>query len=633
MLEKGNGSAPTVAHLLRLAHTLKGAARVVKQRDIADLSHAVEDALLPFKDAPTQARSIDALLGLLDGISKRLDALNQPPPPVPATRPAHHENAVNTVHADVSEMDSLLEGVSEVGVQLSIAKRSEAALDKARQLLGQLASQPDVAGVPMTAELTESIRQLLASTRRELASSLEQTGRELQQVRESVERLRLVPASTMFNTLERTARDAAVSLGKTVRFEARGGEVTLDGNMVSAVQSALMQAVRNSIAHGIAQTGSVALSVVRRGNTVSFICQDDGRGVDLEAVRHALLQRGVAALGLNEPELLKCLMESSISTAQQVTGVAGRGIGLDVVREVANRLRGTASLSNATGHGGAVLNLTVPVSLSSLDALVVGAGTQRLAIPLEAVRSTLKVEAVNVARANDRETVRVGVEVLPFFHMARAFGDGRPSGRGGPAVVIQAHSGARVVIGVDELFGTHNLVLRPLPPLTGIDLAVVGASLDADGNPQLMLDPEGLCALAAHASTSAGATTTVTPAPILIVDDSLTTRMLEQSILESAGYVVEQATNAEEGLAMARSRPYALFLVDVEMPGMDGFNFITHLRADSALRTVPAILVTSCNTPEYRARGEAVGAQAYIVKSEFNQSELLSRIRTLVGPR
>jgi two-component system chemotaxis sensor kinase CheA len=196
-------------------------------------------------------------------------------------------------------------------------------------------------------------------------------------------------------------------------------------------------------------------------------------------------------------------------------------------------------------------------------------------------------------------------------------------------VVIEG-ANALAAVGVERLRGTQNLILRPLPAFTPSDPIVAGASLDAEGHPQLVLDPQGLVEHVCRAGTALAATPSPR-APILVIDDSLTTRMLEQSILESAGYEVDLATSGEEGLERARSRRYALFLVDVEMPGMDGFTFIERTRGDPILRDIPAILVTSRASPEDRQRGQSVGARAYIVKGEFDQSELLDKIRLLAG--
>jgi two-component system chemotaxis sensor kinase CheA len=186
-------------------------------------------------------------------------------------------------------------------------------------------------------------------------------------------------------------------------------------------------------------------------------------------------------------------------------------------------------------------------------------------------------------------------------------------------------------IGVDRLLGTDNVVMRALPGFLGVDPVIAGTYLDAAGDPQLVLDPTGLIAAIGRGTPVARGTPTPVRAPVLVVDDSLTTRMLEQSILQSAGYTVDLAVSAEEALEKASARRYGLFIVDVEMPGIDGFGFVAAIRADPALRDIPAILVTSRNAPEDRRRGEQVGAQAYIVKGEFDQVLLLKTIRRLVA--
>ena len=173
--------------------------------------------------------------------------------------------------------------------------------------------------------------------------------------------------------------------------------------------------------------------------------------------------------------------------------------------------------------------------------------------------------------------------------------------------------------------------MRPMPPGVNADPVVAGASLDAEGNPQLVLDAAGLLAACEQFQSGAAEGDAPRRLPILVIDDSLTTRMLEQSILESAGYDVEIAVSAEQGLEKARQKRYGFFIVDVEMPGMDGFEFVTRTRADPVLGSVPAILVTSLGAPEHRQRGLEAGASAFIVKGEFDQTLLLDRIRSLLG--
>jgi two-component system chemotaxis sensor kinase CheA len=197
------------------------------------------------------------------------------------------------------------------------------------------------------------------------------------------------------------------------------------------------------------------------------------------------------------------------------------------------------------------------------------------------------------------------------------------------SVVIVSAAESIAAVGVSRLLGTSSIVARPLPDLVSASPIVSGTWLDAEGNPRLVLSPEGLVADAQHGRQRVRTVNERPRDPILVVDDSLTTRMLEQSILESAGYSVEVATSGEEALRMARDVSCLLFLVDVEMPGMDGFTFVEQTRADAMLRDTPAILVTSRAAPEDRQRGLDAGASAYITKGDFDQEVLLEHIRAL----
>jgi two-component system chemotaxis sensor kinase CheA len=253
-------------------------------------------------------------------------------------------------------------------------------------------------------------------------------------------------------------------------------------------------------------------------------------------------------------------------------------------------------------------------------------------MPLDTVRTCVRLlpEQATAAAATGR--MAHDGEAISFLPLARALYAGRavPEG-GGPAVaVIVDHDGDAVAVGVDRLAGTSTLVVRPLPDLAPAAPVIGGVSMDLDGNPRLVLDAQGLIGEASRFAGGAAAAEPARRLPILVVDDSLTTRMLERSILESAGYEVDLAASAEEGLDQARTREYGLFLTDIDMPGIDGFAFVAQTRADPALAGVPAILVSSRASAEDRQRGTAVGASAYVVKGEFNQEELLAHIRRLM---
>jgi two-component system chemotaxis sensor kinase CheA len=660
-LEKGPPSPALVPRLLRVAHTLKGAARVVRLQDVAEMAHALEDALAPLREStqPAEPRQVDTVLKLVDSIGARVKLLAPAmgDEPQAQTRPLSEE-PLQTVRADIAEMDLLLEGLSAASVQFGSMRRGLEMIERARHLadlLGEQLASPRTTGAgrsgdgpvpPKTRSLAEDLRVVVGRLEQTLVSGVEHVEREMGQVRDAAERLRLLPASVLFASLERTARDAAQALGKRVSFEARGGDVRLDAHVLGGIQGALIQAVRNAVAHGIepesARTsaakppaGRVALEVLRRGRRVVFQCQDDGRGIDVEAVRRVAQSKGLL-VGEAPPSpeaMIQLLLKGGVTTSGEVTEVSGRGIGLDVVREAAERLGGDLALRTEAGRG-TTLELIVPVSLSSLEALLVDCSGVAAAIPLDTVRRTQRVRAEEIVSTAEGRSMLFDGKAIPFMPLSRSLA---PEARPAPpharswSVVVADCGTALVALGVDRVLGARTVILRPLPLLAPAAPLVAGVWLDAEGNPQILIDPEGLRSNALHHEEAVTTPEAAPRLPVLVVDDSLTTRMLQQSILETAGYEVDIAVSGEEALDKARRQRYGIFIVDVEMPGMDGFAFVERTRADPTLREVPAILVTSRSAPEDFRRGKEVGAGAYITKSEFDQAHLLEMIRRLAG--
>jgi two-component system chemotaxis sensor kinase CheA len=661
-LERGERGKDLVGRVLRFAHTLKGASRVVKQPGIAELAHSIEDAFAPYRDGhgTIPQACTNQILGMLDRIAAKVASLDSPSAePKSETQGPVAEEFFETVRVEIEEMDTLLDGVSEASVQITALRREMATLERARLLAGKLLEhfalqhRTEANGTGWNATIAkarataEELRNHLERLKRNFAAGIDQVETEFAQVRDATNRLRLLPAATVFPPLERAVRDAAQSLDKEVRFESVGGTSRLDAHVLAALRGALPHVVRNAVAHGIEpqheraaagkpRQGRVELRVERRGNRVAFICTDDGRGIDLEAVRRAAVRGGLvaasdaASLGLEE--VVQIIMKGGVTTMSTVDEVSGRGIGLDVVRETATRLKGEVSVRSETGKGTS-LEICVPVSLSSLNALEVDAGGTIAALPLDAVRQTMRVADHDIANSAERDSIVYEGNVIPFLALARALRNKTMADskrQFWSAVILEASCGV-AAIGVDRLLGTASVVVRPLPSLTVAEPVVAGASLDAEGNPQLVLDPEGLVAAAFLGREPVVDGAPAKRASVLVIDDSLTTRMLEQSILESAGYEVDVATSGEEGIQKARGKQYGLFLVDVEMPGMDGFEFVSRTQADASLRAVPAILVTSRSAMEDRRRGEQVGARGYVIKGEFDQVYLLRLIREFMG--
>jgi two-component system chemotaxis sensor kinase CheA len=660
-LDQRAGPEP-VARLLRFAHTLKGAARVVRQKDIADRAHAFEEILVPHRtdEKALAADEMRELLRLNDEIASYVSALEKPaapgvtPHPEDAPRteqePEPEPVEATTHRTTTQDLDELLDAIGETNARMAPLRTGCATVERLHRSAVNLADQLRLgrAGTTAARAAAERLAGELGSAGRRFTDAVDQIERELDDVRAKAEGLRLVPVGSVFTAMRRAVRDAADGEGKRVRFVSRGAGIRMGAHLLGPVSGAFLHVVRNAVVHGIEPEdvrlaagkpaeGTITLEVERRGRHAVFRCADDGRGFDLEALRRTAEARGLLPAGGRPPdtdELLRLVLNGGISTSPSVTEVAGRGIGMDAVREVAVQLQGEVAVRTVPGRG-ATVELIFPLALLAMTGLIVEAGGIVATLPLDAVRACVRLSAEEAAAAASSGRLVHEDSAAPFLPLAEALyaGSTVPDSPGiGAAVVIKGDSGV-FAIGVDRLAGTSALVARPLPDLAPAAPVIGSVAVDADGNPRLVLDPLGLAAevLRSHLGGALTAAAAVAePLPILVVDDSLTTRMLERSILESAGYEVDLAASGEEGLEKAAARSYGLFLTDIDMPGIDGFTFVERTRADPRLAAVPAILVSSRASAADRDRGRAAGASAYIVKGEFDQEQLLENIRRLV---
>ncbi len=656
-LDKGAADKGRIVKLLRLAHTLKGAAHVVKQTSIAESAHAIEGILDPYRESegPIPEPSTSEVLGLLDQLAAKLKDL-APPTETEGTAmsPASSTgDRLETVRVEIQDVEELLSSVSEAAVQVAAIRDETGALKEIRRLASAVAEYFSVSNLRPNSEETLRVRAMaeqlpsrLGRIEQELVSAVERTERELLESQERTHRFRLLPVEIIFPSLGRALRDVAQAQGKQVELQTSGAEVRLDADVLAVLRDALLQLVRNAVAHGIEKPetravagkpslGKVEVRVERKGRRVVFLCRDDGAGIDVGAIRRAAVRKGaistveVESLGLKEA--INLILHGGVSTTRTVNTISGRGIGLDLVRDAVTRLKGAISV-DTTPRVGTTVELSVPVSLNSVNALLVESAGIGACIPLESVRQTLRIGRLDIARSGNGESIPYKKQAISFLPFSQALGR---SGQGNngcerKVAVVVASGDAMVAIGVEKLLGTRSILVHSLPTLAAAEPIIAGGSLDAVGNPLLVVDPAGLVQIAQRGQTGVAGADEAGHLPILVIDDSLTTRMVEQNVLESAGHQVELAKSAEEGLEMAHSHHYGLFLVDVEMPGMDGFEFLARVRQDPQLRGIPSILVTSRNSVEDRRRGDEAGARAYIAKGEFDQRSFLATVTELL---
>ncbi len=627
-LSGGELEAEAAQDMLRAAHTLKGASHVMGERKMAGLAHEFEDGVAAYRASPTEGGA-EKLLGLVDALSAELkgEAVVIAKVAEAAVEPFSMRRQ-GTVRVDRADVQRLQDGVVD----------NDLLVVQMRKLLGRLEGLEGTG----TAEMRRVER---AAVRAEMRDELDRLARGTREIYRVTSGMQLGSTEGLLLEAGRVVRATAAALGKDVVCVTRGEKERVETPVLDALSDALLHLVRNAVAHGVASAevrkrrgkpgaATVTVEVKRVGTEVVFKCEDDGEGIALEPIRRAAVARGEmsesAAAGAGEEELLRLLLRPGFSLSGGVDEVSGRGVGLDAVAEAAARVRGRVEIESTVGVG-TVFTITVPQAVFATAALDVMAGGRGYAIPVGSVEQTFRMEAHLTEQAGRTSTLLVGREIMSFAWLQDAFSGG--GNRDGGTCLVLAAGTRKMALGVERIVGLSEALVRPVGLFAGVSGVVAGTTLGTDGVPRVVVDCGGLMdAMEAGLRQVHVAKAEVTARlPILVVDDSLTTRMLEQSILEAEGYEVELATSAEMGLAMARKKRYGLFLVDVEMPGMDGYGFVATVTAEEGLRETPAILVTSLDSVESRERGRLAGAYSYIVKGEFNQKVYLDRIRSAVG--
>jgi two-component system chemotaxis sensor kinase CheA len=467
----------------------------------------------------------------------------------------------------------------------------------------------------------------------------------MDELRELAIDLHMLPVSTVFDAFPRAVRDLAAEYEKEIQFIVEGGEVKLDKKIIEEIGEPLLHLLRNAVAHGIEapeqreragkpRRGMIRMSAATRANHILITVQDDGSGMDVEALRAKAVERGLveaeAAERLTQQQALELAFAPGVSTTRMITDVSGRGMGMDVVRAVARRLNGTVSIASHSGTGCAV-TLELPLTLAIMHVILVRAAGYDMAMPSSFVRAIHTApEGGELPRtfAVDDKTLAV-VSLADLMELAAA--NGR-NGHRHRIVVIHA-AGESLGVAAEEILDEREVILRPLGPHLVKQTKVMAAALLAEGQVVPVLDVPGLVEAAKsyqRGPAPARAEPKARPA-ILLVEDSVITADLERSILEQAGYEVAIAADGVEALAKLAERSFNLIVADIEMPRMDGFELLERVRGASQHAGLPVVIVTARQSLEDKRRGLALGANAYITKGTFDQNVLVDTVGRLIG--
>jgi two-component system chemotaxis sensor kinase CheA len=659
-----------VESLFRAVHTLKGAARSVALRDVEAICQDLESALsrIKRKQSPMSRDLVGRLQESMDRVARLLAAGPSPTAPaaprlpeaatVVAGAPAASTltpspsppSAPGTVRVDMARLESLHARAEDfLAVKLSAEERVAEARGLAEAIARYREHLAGVKGNGLAADVLASearagaLLNHLLGDRRVVSLTVDA-------LLEEARRMRMMPAASVLDTFPRMLGELARTLGKEVELVSEGGELEVDRKVLEVIKDPLLHLVRNALDHGIElpdareaagkpRRGRIAVTFAPlEGRRVEVRVQDDGAGIDLAGVRAGAVRGRLLsaedAEALSEDAALNLIFSSGVSTSPVITDLSGHGLGMAIVRDRVERLGGEVRVETRAGEGTA-LRMVLPATVVTFRGLLVRAARHAFLLPMDSMVRALRLRASDVESVGGGSAIRWNGAAVPTATLAAILGLAEgpevAAPQGWRPCVVIASGQDRAALLVDEVVGEREVLLKEFqPPIVRVRHVVGGGVLGA-GQLALILRPGDLLR-ALHegvSPTRSPQAADEAALAILVVDDSITTRTMERNLLEAAGYSVHVAADGQEAWAALKSGSFDLVLSDVDMPRMNGFELTARIRADPGLAELPVILVTALESREEKERGIEVGANAYVIKSGFDQSALLEIIGRL----
>lgn len=654
-LEQEPGNSELLHELQRNAHTVKGSARMLGLDSIGGIAHRMEDLFKAIGEgrAVVTPAVIDLLLAASDMLGQLVGACERGDESAIDLTPlmqAFDRGALEQLPSAAlvaAEVPSGAAGIAAVPVPVESLDRMGryfGELELVRQRLAARLANFKHDRLP-TCPHGERVDAALLRFSEDLLD-LESL---LQDLAAQSRKLRMLPLHTVTDGFARIVRDLGRAHGKEVRVVVSGDELEIDRLVLDELRPTFIHLLTNAIAHGIEAPddriavgkpacGELRIAAQHEGETFSITLRDDGRGMNPALIRAAAVQRGILApdqaAELGDEESLYLTLRHGFTTQEQVGSISGRGVGLDVVATQIRKIKGKIFIASEPGSF-CEISLVLPRSLMSLEGVVVACGTERYVIPAAHVAEILSLSPLDFAQ-HDGALVYAVEPSLPIVNLANLFGlPPKPLALRQSAIVLR-HRERQLLCLVDAVIGSQSVVvLRLSQQFVSVKFAI-GATFLADGEPLLILNVQDMfaevrgeyCSLQ-QPGVSSLAAPGLQPKRILVVDDSVTSRNLEATILRAHGYLVATAENGAEALALIERERFALVVSDCEMPVMDGLTLTERLREQFPADTLPVVMVSSLGSEAELNRAFAVGVQGYLVKGDFDQDKFLAMVEQL----
>ncbi|MCL1813118.1 MAG: Hpt domain-containing protein [Treponema sp.] len=469
---------------------------------------------------------------------------------------------------------------------------------------------------------------------------------------DSVISLRMLPLSTALDAYPRYVFNIASELGKQVQIKIEGSENEIDKNLIESLSEVFLHMIRNSIDHGIEspeerraagkdETGQLTIRCVRESGNMKVTIADDGKGINVEGIRKKIVDKGLisaeSAAILGEEELINYIFQSGFSTAEKLSNVSGRGVGMDAVRNNIELMKGSIAIQTRVGEG-TVFIISVPLSMASLMGFPITSCNMKFIIPANFVDTVMLVDAKDIITVVDRPGIKYNGRIIKLFylhHILKIHADEKKNDSDSVFVVIVQAYEETVALAVNQISSMRQVILKTMPSFIEQMDVFSGVVLSEDYEMVPALHIPTVIKMARRTKTIDMKKRHVDfermRKSILVVDDSRPTRDIERDILEAEGYKVDTAADGSEALAAAKNVQYDLICTDIAMPNMDGFMLTENIRKNDQLKDIPIIVISSRTDEKDQNRAALLGANRYIVKNSFNNHNLVAAVRELIG--
>ncbi len=662
-----------LAEAIRIAHNIKGASSTVGLDSIAELSHAFEDSLLELQKSNTPVsdedirRMLDRITDIqrlaekqtsIENFQKVFDEIEEQEAvgflakseDDSASRSAVDraklvDRSRSSLRVESSRLDQLMNHVGETLITHSRMAEKHRALEDFYSELVEISSQPSVERQKVVQIMT-LLQKIVRADRRDL----EGFGYLSQNISDTVKRIRMTPLQELAPLIRRTVRETAQQLNKDVRLTLDFGNIELDSALLDHLREPFLHLLRNAIDHGIEPAderrikrkppqGQIRIQATMERSFARIEISDDGRGLSETAIACAAIDRGLvdeAQLSrMSKSEILSLVFGSFFSTSKDVNQISGRGVGLSVVKQEMESVGGRVDIETKPTLGGTTFYLTMPLSVLSVDGLMVRANRQIFAVPIDTVNRIVVVPSASVRHVDGSPVITTDeLEPTKILRLSNLVGKGRAEQQEVLKLIVLERGSRRLGLVVEEIMGEKEFVIERLPwNLVRVPF-INGAIKMTDGSVALSLDVSALFDTTFIAKKAIATREPIAPASgsrILVVDDSLTIRTLHRNILSAAGYDVSVCADGKQAWQQLTQESYDLLVADISMPEMDGYELTRKIKATDTLRHVPVILVTNLGQSGDKDKGMEAGAEEYIVKGKYDHNQLLTAVNRLIA--